>query len=83
MLEGSLSGMVIVGRKKNGFTTSPEDGRRHRSRQRRGRAWQIHRPGFRGDGTMEIMEMSKVGGTQYAQRAEETVLGFGSTTFGV
>ncbi|KAH3883743.1 hypothetical protein DPMN_007710 [Dreissena polymorpha] len=50
ILGGSLSGMVIVSRKKNSFTTSPEEGRAQRNWQRRGRAWQRYRPGFRGDG---------------------------------
>ncbi|KAH3785112.1 hypothetical protein DPMN_163196 [Dreissena polymorpha] len=40
---------------------------------------QRFRPEYRGSCPMKIMEVSQVGDTQYAQRAWETVLGFGST----
>ncbi|KAH3782394.1 hypothetical protein DPMN_160309 [Dreissena polymorpha] len=35
--------MVIVSRKKHGFTTSPKEGRVQMNWQRRGRAWQRYR----------------------------------------
>ncbi|KAH3708887.1 hypothetical protein DPMN_068346 [Dreissena polymorpha] len=44
---------------------------------------QRYNPGFRGVGPIKIMEVSQDGDTQYAQRAGETVLGFGSTAFGL
>ncbi|KAH3747759.1 hypothetical protein DPMN_182189 [Dreissena polymorpha] len=41
------------------------------------------RPVFRGGGPMKIMEVSRDGGTQYAQGAGETVIGFASMAGGV
>ncbi|KAH3853524.1 hypothetical protein DPMN_096049 [Dreissena polymorpha] len=44
---------------------------------------QRYRPGSRGGGPVEIMEVFKDGGTQYPRRAGKTVIGYGSTTCGV